>query len=75
MIQDQTTVILSKKPSKVVDDVKKFSTILTLNEIEKIIEVAEKRKAEGKPIVGKTKQTSEQVISDLKMHRFEEGGH
>lgn len=75
MIQDQTTVILCKKPSRVVDDVKKFSSILTLDEIAKIIDVAEKRKAEGKPIFGKTKQTSEQVISDLKMHRFEEGGH
>lgn len=70
-MQKNTTVLLCKKPSRVVDDVKKFSTTLTIDELSKIIDVAEKRKAEGKPIFGKS-ATSEQVISDLKMNRFEE---
>lgn len=67
-----TTVMLCRKPIRDRDnDIHRFSTTLTMDEIEKLIRMAEKRKAGEKEVKPKRIETSEQVISDIKMHRFE----
>ena len=68
----QTTVVLCRNKIRSRDeDIQKFSSTLTLDEIMKLIEIAEKRKAEGRSISQKQLETPEQIISDIKMHRFE----
>lgn len=67
-----TTVMLCRKPIRDRDnDIHRFSTTLTMDEIEKLIRMAEERKAGEKEAAPKRIETSEQVISDIKMHRFE----
>lgn len=67
-----TTMMLCRKPIRDRDkDIHRLSTTLTIEEIEKLIRMAEKRKSGEKEESPKRIETSEQVISDIKMHRFE----
>lgn len=71
----QTKVMLFRNPIRDRDhDIHIFSTVLTVEEIEKLIGIAERRKAEGRPLTQKRLATSEQIIGDIKMHRFERSG-
>lgn len=69
---NQAKVIICRQPIRNRDSyIEVMMTTLTLEEIKKLIRMAEKRKAGKKEASPKRIETSEQVISDIKMHRFE----
>lgn len=69
---DQAKVIICRQPIRHRDsDIEIMMTTLTVEEVKKLIKMAEKRKAGEKSITQKRIETPEQTISDIKMKRFE----